>query len=81
MSGNPQTFDLVLSDNSMPGLSGLELATAVGDLRADLPVVLISGLSGELSPDALAAHNVTCLLSKPIDSRELLRAVEAHAAR
>ncbi|HBP20625.1 MAG TPA: hypothetical protein DEA08_22905 [Planctomycetes bacterium] len=81
LSGNPQTFDLVLSDNSMPGLSGLELATAVGDLRADLPVVLISGLSGELSPDALAAHNVTCLLSKPIDSRELLRAVEAHAAR
>ncbi|MFO0744276.1 MAG: PAS domain S-box protein [Myxococcota bacterium] len=39
----PETFDVVVSDISMPQLSGVDLARAVRRLRADLPIVLISG--------------------------------------
>ncbi len=39
----PGQFDLVVTDLSMPQLSGVELATAVHALRADLPVIVTSG--------------------------------------
>ena len=39
----PQSFDLLLSDFNMPQCSGLELARAAAQVRADLPVVITSG--------------------------------------
>ncbi len=39
----PEEFDLLFTDQSMPGMSGLELASALRALRPDLPVVLCTG--------------------------------------
>jgi len=53
---NPHGFDLVVSDYNMPGMSGLEVATAVRSIRPDLPVVIFSGyVTEELRTDALRA--------------------------
>ncbi|MDH4185504.1 MAG: ATP-binding protein, partial [Nitrospira sp.] len=48
----PSQFDLVVTDYNMPKMSGLDVAQALAKIRADLPVVLVSGY---LSPDAQAA--------------------------
>jgi len=43
---DPQRFDLVLTDETMPDMSGVELVREVRRVRPELPIVLMSGYSG-----------------------------------
>jgi len=47
LRGDPEDFDLVVSDYNMPGLSGLDVAREVRNIRSDLPVVIASGFVDE----------------------------------
>jgi CheY-like chemotaxis protein len=68
---NPADFDLVVSDYNMPGMSGLEVARAVRDIRGDLPVLLTTGfITEELRAEAPAA-GVNELVYKPNTVEEL----------
>ena len=76
---DPCRFDLVVTDYSMPGLSGLELAHALKDLRPDLPVVLASGyITDELRARAPAA-GIRELIYKPNTADDLCAAVARFA--
>ncbi|MDB6087871.1 MAG: hypothetical protein JWN85_655 [Gammaproteobacteria bacterium] len=67
----PEWFDVVVSDEVMPGLTGTGLARALRRHRPDLPIVLVSDSGGAiLTRDALAA-GVSELLTKPLRSREI----------
>jgi len=67
----PARFDVVVTDEVMPGLTGTGLARALRRHRPDLPIVLVSGYSGPiLTQDALAA-GVSELLTKPLQSRDV----------
>jgi PAS domain S-box-containing protein len=67
----PERFDVVVTDEVMPGLTGTALARALRRRRPDLPIVLLSGYSGPiLTQDALAA-GVSELLTKPLQSRDI----------
>ena len=72
---SPQAFDLVLTDQSMPRLSGLQLAARLREVRPDLPIVLCTGLSMVIPPDRLQALGEAWLLSKPFSTSELARVV------
>ncbi len=72
---DPQRFDLLLTDERMPGLSGTALAQAARGLRPDLPVVLLSG--HVMANDALTQALVNRVLAKPVTRAELGRAVHA----
>jgi two-component system cell cycle sensor histidine kinase/response regulator CckA len=67
----PETFDMVITDHTMPSMSGAELAEKVGDLRPDVPVVLMTGLNQppNLSLSRYAAKRA--VFQKPIDFVEL----------
>jgi signal transduction histidine kinase/ActR/RegA family two-component response regulator len=52
VAADPDGFDIVVTDYNMPGMSGIEVARALTRLRADLPVVLVSGY---LSPETQTA--------------------------
>jgi len=68
---NPARFDAVLTDETMPGLLGTELAVAVLARRAELPVILMSGnVSIGLEQRAREAK-VTELLRKPLALQDL----------
>ena len=71
----PDRFDLVLSDERMPGLSGTELVAALRRIRPDLPVVLASGYGGPGLAQRAAAAGVRVLVAKPLARAELARAV------
>ena len=70
-SAEPDRYDLVLTDHTMPGSTGLELARALTTLRPELPVLLYSGRSELLEGRAVAAAGVRRLLPKPVDARAL----------
>jgi CheY-like chemotaxis protein len=70
----PDDFDLVLTDQMMPGMTGLDLLVRIRDVRRDLPAVLTTGLVGSVSRQELA--RLRCgLLPKPATTNQLGEAV------
>jgi len=71
----PDSFTLLLSDQAMPGLQGLELARAVRALRPRLPIVLMSGNPLAIEPEELRCLDIPPLLVKPIAEDQLREAL------
>jgi PAS domain S-box-containing protein len=71
-SGDP--FDLIITDLAMPRMDGRELAARIGAVRADLPVLFISGHPDEATRRALADTEHP-FLQKPFTAEELIRRV------
>jgi len=72
---NPAQFDLAVTDFNMPGMSGLDVAQALRELRADLPIAVASGyITDELRAQAPAA-GVSELIYKPNTVDELCEAI------
>jgi len=71
LRADPKKFDLVLTDHTMPGLQGADLAEQLGDIRPDLPVILMTGLSvpPDLSHSKYAARRR--VVAKPVDFVQL----------
>jgi PAS domain S-box-containing protein len=69
------SYDLLVTDLTMPGSSGLRLATAVRQLHPKLPIVLTTGFASDLSEGALHAHGITKLLLKPFTSVSFAQAL------
>jgi PAS domain S-box-containing protein len=67
----PGRFDVVVTDEVMPGLTGTGLASVLRRQRPDLPIVLVSGYSGPLLTQQAFAAGVSELLTKPLQSREI----------
>ena len=74
----PQAFDLVISDQTMPVMTGVELAERIRVLRPDLPVVIASGHTGMLKPERLKAAGVREVLNKPFPLDQLAEAIRRH---
>ena len=74
---NPGDWDLVLSDQSMPRMSGSELAAQIREDFPDLPVILITGYSVErLRPLMRDNPSIRGILTKPVESSALFDAIE-----
>jgi signal transduction histidine kinase/CheY-like chemotaxis protein len=72
---DPRRFDVVLTDEMMPGLTGTSLALAIRRLRSDMPVVIMSGYV-DIGFAALArSAGVTEVLRKPLRSRDIAEAL------
>ena len=76
---NPDRFDLVVTDFNMPGMSGLAVASALREIRADLPVVLASGYITEDLRQKAPAAGVRELIYKPNTVDDLCEAVARYA--
>ena len=61
----PAGFDLVVTDFTMPRVNGLQLAEHVHALRADLPIILLSGYVASLDPAQVAAAGIRRIVEKP----------------
>ena len=68
---DPRGYDLVLSDLSMPGITGLQLAEEVERMGAGTPVVLSTGYLDGLGRVGAEAAGVAGVLAKPFDVAEL----------
>ena len=69
------SFDVVITDFSMLGISGLEVAKAAKDHDPNVPVLLITGWGGETDNQELTESGVDVLLSKPLLAKDLLNAI------
>jgi CheY-like chemotaxis protein len=72
---DPARFDLVVTDQTMPGLTGQELARRLLELRPGLPVILVTGFSERIVEEEVRALGVRELASKPLAFRDLGRTI------
>jgi len=71
----PFDFDLVITDQTMPLLTGAELAKAILKIRPDVPIILCSGYSSAVSEDKAKVIGVKAFATKPLDRSDLARIV------
>jgi DNA-binding NtrC family response regulator len=66
----PQQIDLVMTDQTMPGLTGEDLVRELRAIRPDIPIILCTGFSYLMSAEKAAALGVQAFLMKPLEARE-----------
>ena len=72
---NPDHFDLVVTDQVMPNMTGTELSAKLKRLRPDVPILLCTGFSEDLLPHDLNAAGISEILMKPVGMQELGEAI------
>lgn len=80
---NPQNFDLVITDQTMPGMTGDILTQELRKIRPDIPVILCTGFSHTMTPEHARALGVDAFFVKPLVAQELhevIRNVLAHTS-
>jgi len=71
----PERFDAVLSDESMPEMTGSELARAIREIRGDIPIVLMSGYVTAALTHRARDAGVLDVLAKPLVARDIARSL------
>jgi CheY-like chemotaxis protein len=71
----PESFDLLITDQTMPLMTGAELSVEALKTRHDLPIILCTGFSEALSPEAAADIGIRHYLQKPVPLKALARTV------
>jgi len=74
-------FDLVITDQTMPGMTGIEFARAAHALRPGLPVALYTGYGDTIAPSELERAGIVALVRKPVVPTDLLALVASRLPR
>ncbi|WP_163338578.1 PocR ligand-binding domain-containing protein [Desulfopila sp. IMCC35008] len=69
--GSPGLIDLVITDYTMPDLTGLEVAKRILDLRPDMPIVLCTGFSENIDEESACRQGIKKFLFKPVLKKDL----------
>ena len=77
----PDDIEVVVTDLTMPEMSGIDLARAMLAIRRDLPIILATGYSGALTHEQVQAAGIRTLLVKPAVLETLATAVHEELRR
>jgi len=78
---DPADWDLVVTDMTMPGLTGLSLSAAMLDIRPDLPIILCTGYSDSVTRDSVLGIGIAAFAMKPLSIADLACEVRAQLDR
>jgi CheY-like chemotaxis protein len=71
----PEQFDLVITDMTMPNMTGDRLAGELIKIRADIPIILSTGYSELMSKEKATSLGIKAFLMKPFTMRDLLKII------
>ena len=72
---NPQKFDLIITDFSMPQMTGTKLARQMTQIRPGVPIILCTGFSEQLDENQTRFSGIKSVLLKPLMAKELAEEV------
>ena len=72
---NPHTFDLVITDQTMPQMTGDQLAKEIMEIRQGMPVILCTGFSELISEEGAKELGIKEFLMKPVRMNDLARII------
>jgi CheY-like chemotaxis protein len=71
----PDDFDLVITDMTMPNITGDKLAAKILEIRADIPVILCTGYNKGISDQAAAQIGIKAFIYKPVTKADLAKTI------
>jgi PAS domain S-box-containing protein len=74
-TADPSRFDILITDQTMPDITGMELAKAVFTVRPGMPVILCTGYSHLVDADSAKAAGIKGFVMKPLTKKEIALAV------
>lgn len=77
-SKDPEQFDMVVTDQTMPGITGAEMAQTMLILKPNLPIILCTGYSEHIDEKGSQMMGISTFLHKPLDQVRFLSLVEQH---
>lgn len=75
LRNNPKKYDLLISDMTMPGMTGVQLATEVLKILPAMPIILCTGFSGQFSTHSSLPPGIRGIIRKPPVKKEIALAV------
>jgi len=76
VQARPDDYAVVVTDLTMPGMTGADLAKQLREVKSNLPVILITGYNGSLTLNRIQSIGIQELLLKPLTAQALGEAVE-----
>lgn len=73
---NPESFDLVITDQSMPNMTGSELVVQLFKIRSDIKIIVCTGYLEQLNVENVMADGICEFLVKPFDNSTLMKAIK-----
>ena len=80
-AAEPASFDLVLTDQIMPGMTGAQFAIKLLELRPDLPIIIATGFSEKITPEIAQELGLRHFLQKPFTQQQLASVIHAELQR
>ncbi|MBI9105075.1 MAG: PAS domain S-box protein [Spirochaetales bacterium] len=74
---SPESFDLLITDMTMPDYTGIQLAEKIRAKKPDLPVVICTGFSEQINRENKHEFGIDMVLQKPVEKKELANAVRS----
>ncbi len=71
----PEKFDLVITDMTMPYLTGTQLIEKIRQIRPEIPVILCSGYSKQINDEAIKKYKINGFMQKPILIKDLSKKI------
>jgi PAS domain S-box-containing protein len=72
---DPAQFDLVITDQTMPEFTGIQLAKEITAIRSDIPIILCTGFGHRVDADTAGAAGIKALSMKPLTKREIAKTI------
>nr|WP_268753173.1 PAS domain S-box protein [Desulfopila aestuarii] len=71
IQSQPDRFDLVITDQTMPGITGSDLARCILQVRPDMPIILCTGFSNQVSEEKAKIYGIKGFAMKPLANKDL----------
>ena len=78
---NSEDFDLVITDQVMPEMTGMNLAAEILKIRPEMPIILCTGFSERISEEDALKQGIRVYLPKPVERREMAAAIKRALAQ
>ncbi len=72
---DPTRFDMVVTDQTMPEMTGIDLAREIMAIRPDMPVILCTGFSYLVDAESAEAAGIKAFAMKPLTKREIAKTI------
>jgi len=69
--GKPDEFDLVITDMTMPNMTGIELASRLKEIRPNIPIIICTGFSEMIDGDKAKSLGIHGYVMKPVTKEEI----------
>ncbi len=73
---NGEKYNFVITDLTMPKLTGIELSEEIKKIKPDIPIILLTGYKQEISEEMTKKYNIKRVLLKPINIHTLIKTLK-----